>query len=757
MALFFRSDLKFRAIQGPIGIESVWCKFYFEHITIIIGVFYRPPGSSADSLITLTNFISEHNYSSGNIILMGDFNAPGIQWSTLSLSDSPSLTDTELLKFSLFLGLTQVVREFTRESAVLDLVFVSPTLLESTFNCLVTEGISDHKAVFVSLSCRVPTPNIVYSTHHDFNRADDVSILTVLEDSFENFERLSESSDVNDLVSFFESLVHSCITRFIPIKTKKKNVRLPWMTRELLQLTRRVKRLHCSIRRQTSPSLNEFNKLKEELRAKTKAAKDFYYQVTMKNLMVTNPRKFWSSILPSSTEPNTMDIDGASTSDPVTIANAFNSYFKSVFTIDNFQTPTFSLANPAPSIGDVCLSEEGILNLILNLDTKKSPGPDNIPNNFLVRYASCTSRYLMIIYKKSLATATVPLSWKLAKVLPFFKAGCKSSPANYRPISLTSHSCKILEHVIYKHIVEFLEANNILNQFQHGFRRGFSTITQLTEFSHDVIEAIDSGYQVDAIFIDLSKAFDTVLHSKLLLKLNFILKNPLLVGWISSFLSHRSQYVFFNSTASSTADVTSGVPQGSVLGPLLFLLFINDISGNITSQIRLYADDCVIYQKITSAEDHEKLNNSFSNFCTWCQTWQMNVNFQKTVCMTFSTRSSAHLFPYSFDGCHLTRKMEYKYLGLHFTHNMSWSKHIDITYNKALKRLGYLQRVLRVAPKETKLLTFKTLVRPLLEYGCVVWNPHKASDIAKLESIQKKKPSVLSAEDMTGIFRLRPT
>lgn len=154
------------------------------------------------------------------------------------------------------------------------------------------------------------------------------------------------------------------------------------MTRELLQLTRRVKRLHRSTRHQIFPSRNEFKKPKEELRAQTKATKNFYYQVTMKNLIVTNPGKLWRSVLPCSTEPNTMDIHGASTSDPVTIPNAFIFYFKYVFTIANLQTPTFSQANPAPSIGDVSLSEESILNFIPNLDTKKGKTQIIFPTTF---------------------------------------------------------------------------------------------------------------------------------------------------------------------------------------------------------------------------------------------------------------------------------------------------------------------------------------------------------------------------------------
>lgn len=187
----------------------------------------------------------------------------------------------------------------------------------------------------------------------------------------------------------------------------------------------------------------------------------------------------------------------------------------------------------------------------------------------------------------------------------------------------------MLEHVIFKHIMNFLESNNLLSNFQHGFRRGFSTVTQLIAFSHDISMNLDAVYQIDAIFIDFSKAFDTVIHSKLLHKLNKILNNPQLVHWISCFLSNRSQFVCFDSIASSPAQITSGVLQGSILGPLLFLLYVNDLPDIVHCKIRLYADDCVLYHVIHSPNDHILLNDSFASFCNWCRSWQMNINYKK--------------------------------------------------------------------------------------------------------------------------------
>lgn len=263
-------------------------------------------------------------------------------------------------------------------------------------------------------------------------------------------------------------------------------------------------------------------------------------------------------------------------------------------------------------------------------------------------------------------------------------------------------------------------------------------MTQLIAFSHDISVNLDAGNQIDAIFIDFSKAFDTVIHSKLLYKLNKILNNPQLVHWISCFLTNRSQFVYFDSVASSPAEITSGVPQGSVLGPLLFLLYVNDLPDIVRSNIRLYADDCVLYQVIQSPNDHIFLNDSFASFCNWCRSWQMNINYKKTVFMSFTNRSVLSDFNYSFNGLSLQRVYQYKYLGVLFTHNLSWSHHIDYITAKALKKLGYLRRTLSAAPSDTKLAVYKTLIRPVLEYASPVWNPYNQCEIKQIESVQRK-------------------
>lgn len=268
---------------------------------------------------------------------------------------------------------------------------------------------------------------------------------------------------------------------------------------------------------------------------------------------------------------------------------------------------------------------------------------------FLRRYAECVAKFLVVIFQASLLTATLPRDWRIARVIPIFKKGDRLIPDNYRPISLTSTCCKLIEHIIANHILEFLERHSILTSFQHGFRKGYSTVTQLVTVTHEFAKALDNNVQVDTIFLDLSKAFDKVPHDKLIQKLKNINLPESLVAWVSRYLMNREQYVLIDGHASSCLPVTSGVPQGSVLGPLLFLVYINDIVTVVTptTHVRLFADDCILFREISSMQDQIELNTNLDNIYSWCRDWGMVVNAEKTVSLRITRKKSPFQFQYT--------------------------------------------------------------------------------------------------------------
>lgn len=278
----------------------------------------------------------------------------------------------------------------------------------------------------------------------------------------------------------------------------------------------------------------------------------------------------------------------------------------------------------------------------------------------------------------------------------------------------------------------------MLDNRQHGFRKNFSTVTQLLETVHDLASAIDRQRQVDIIYLDFEKAFDRVSHPKILLKLKSILQNDSLHSWIEAYLSNREQGVCIDDVSSKSAVVQSGVPQGSVLGPLLFLVFINDIASDIPIKVKLFADDCVLYHEIESPNDQATLNTSLNKIQEWCLKWQMTINLEKTVAMTITRKKHPLNFQYHVGNCFLNVVSSYKYLGVVFTSDLRWNDHTTYISNKARKKLGYLRRTLGNSTKEIKLLAYKTYVRPLLEYAAPVWDPYTQTNIDKLERVQRK-------------------
>ena len=310
------------------------------------------------------------------------------------------------------------------------------------------------------------------------------------------------------------------------------------------------------------------------------------------------------------------------------------------------------------------------------------------------------SPMLALIYNESLAQGTVPDDWRQANVAPVFKKGEKCNAANYRPVSLTCICCKTLEHIIVSNINKHLAFESTLADCQHGFRSQRSCKTQLVQFYHDMVSNLDGARdrgqkQTDVIIMDFAKAFDKVPHRRLLYKLGYYGIRGSTHKWISSWLSERSQKVVLDGQASDPVPVLSGVPQGSVLGPVLFLIFINDLPDNIRSPVRLFADDCVLYRNIKSPIDCQILQDDLNSLSQWETDWQMKFNVAKCHSMRVTRHlpDKQILFDYTLHQQKLEQVQSAKYLGLTITDNLDWGQHVSEISCKATKTMGFLRRI----------------------------------------------------------------
>jgi hypothetical protein len=459
------------------------------------------------------------------------------------------------------------------------------------------------------------------------------------------------------------------------------------------------------------------------------------------------PKKFWSyvnSLRNGQNNISSLRENGILRTDSKDKANILNHQFHSVFTEEGSGTLPPLGTGQFPKMNDIYVNPNGVRSYLGKLNPNKASGPDTINARMLKECCNELGDILTAIFNKSIKTGQVPDDWRKANVAPIFKKGEKYDPSNYRPVSLTCISCKVLEHILVSNIMKHLQTNNILVDSQHGFRSRRSCETQLVQFIQDIALNLDKGYgkrhkQTDVIVMDFAKAFDKVPHKRLLYKLEHYGVRGTTNRWIASWLSDRTQEVVLDGTHSDSAPVISGVPQGSCLGPILFLLFINDLPDGILSNVRLFADDCVLYRNIYSHQDCIELQNDLMKLGIWEQNWLMKFNVSKCHSMRISRHrlDKQITHRYTLHGQTLDEVNETKYLGVTITNKLDWTPHIQNITTKATKTLGLLRRNLSLAPRETKVNAYQTLVRPQLEYASPIWNPHTQVNTRKIEMVQR--------------------
>ena len=350
-----------------------------------------------------------------------------------------------------------------------------------------------------------------------------------------------------------------------------------------------------------------------------------------------------------------------------------------------------------------------------------------------------------------MVTGILPDEWKTSTVSVLFKKGKKDSIENYRPISLTCICCKIMESVVRDHVMEYFSVNNLFSNKQYGFIKGRSTVLQLLKVTDDWVKALEEGGQIDIVYTDFEKAFDKISHQRLISKLHTYGLNDVVINWIQSFLFTRSQRVKINSTVSDSKSVLSGIPQGSVLGPLLFVIFINDLPQQCgeLGEMFLFADDSKIYKHIKNANDFIALNQCCKNVYEWCDNWLMKLNISKCKILSICyNRNSIIKHDYGFnvsghDFISLDHVDSIKDLGVVMDSGLSFDSHIYDKINMANKMLGIVKRNFQDLDKNSFILLYKGMVRCHLEFAVSVWNPYRIGLIEDIEKVQKRETKLI--------------
>ena len=428
---------------------------------------------------------------------------------------------------------------------------------------------------------------------------------------------------------------------------------------------------------------------KREARIEIKAAKLGYEKRLSENIK-SNSKAFWNCVQSKckTTESvgNLVDEGGVIVSEGTKKATILNEFFTSVFTKENTsKMPTFNNRNNRATINSFKITTEVVGKYLKELNASKSQGPDNLHPKLSLETLEEIKNPLTEIFNKSLQEGTVPNDWKLANIIPLHKKGSKSSPKKYRPISLTLVAFKLMEKLVRDKTMSHMEEKNLFTKHQHGFRKGYSCVTQLIDVCEKWTEELDNKNSVDVVYLDFQKAFDSVPHKRLLSKLKGCGIQGKLLKWIENFLKNRKQRVQVNGSSSEWVDVTSGIPQGSVLGPLLFLIYINDLPDVVHSFIKLFVDNAKLYAVVKTARDATVVQNDLGSLDNWSEIWQINFNNDKCTHMHLGKDQEFSMYSMRQNGAPviINQVTEQKDLGVTINNKLEFVPHIQAMVKKA--------------------------------------------------------------------------
>ena len=543
--------------------------------------------------------------------------------------------------------------------------------------------------------------------------------------------------------------IESIIDKFVPFQKQGKRCRKKHLSKEAIRKIM-LKQTMWRVYRRTRKD-EDYAKYKEALNAATteiRQSKRSYEQKLACNIK-NDSKSFYAYVRSKQNVQDKVgpleDSAGNIISQGFLMAEDLNGYFSSVFTKEDISSLPVADAKfqgaKSDYLGRLVVTPELVAKKIKAMKDNKSPGVDGIPPKLLMETVEQISIPLARVFNLSLKEGVVPFEWKEANIIPLFKKGSRNKSENYRPVSLTSVICKLLERLIKDHMVEFLVKHKLLNSSQHGFLKARSCLTNMLCFLEEITKWIDVGSPVDIIYLDFQKAFDKVPHQRLLLKLKAHGIGDSITDWIEQWLTDRRQRVVVDGEVSNWKSVLSGVPQGSVLGPILFLIYINDLDDSITSNVLKFADDTKLFRKVNTDGDKQHLQNDLDRLVKWSEKWQMLFNFGKCKCLHTGHRNLN--VNYKMGDTVLGTTVKEKDLGVTISADMKVSEQCCIAASKGNQILGLIRRNITYKGKKLIIPLYKAIVRPHLEYCIQAWRPYRKKDIDTLERIQRRATKMI--------------
>ena len=760
--------------------ECILLELEVNNHRVLCGSIYRKPSSKANNDRLLRELIDSIAKKYNKVLLLGDFNYPKIDWKNSVVNSTPFSQEMQFYNCLENNFLTQHIKDFTRyrgtdKPSLLDLIITENTQSQvaDSVNIRAPLGKSDHCILTCDYLVSTDSPKDVElpPPRRNYYKGDYEKLKTLAKET--DWDHVLQDNNshitIDQMTVNFYDKMNDLINQSIPLcsATSPKTKKEPWMKKSALK---QIKKKYHSWKRYTESGkyrmyqiyTKERDKANKEVR-KVKA--EYEKKIAME--CKKNPKAFFRYCnSKSSTKSNIIrlkDKDGNIIMSNEENANRLNNFFSSVFTqehdspelifnsahkqifneeLDDPFTTNFQHCDDMPAIK---FTEDEVYNILKTLDPYKSFIDTCVHPMVLKELAEELTYPITKLFQLSIAQGQLPSLWKEAVVSPIYKDNDRHSEKNYRPISITSTLCRCLEKIIKSNILTHLVQQECLSNHQHGFTKHKSCMTNLLETMEDITALYDQGLAVDEVFLDFAKAFDKVPHQRLIYKLNkYGISNETLC-WIESFLNNRSQRVKIGKTLSNKKKVLSGVPQGSVLGPILFLLFINDLPDGIDSYVKLFADDSKIYRHIKSEHDPEIIQGDLNSLMEWCSTWGMIFNKSKCHVLHYGKHNPCSV--YHLNGYIITAEDHQRDLGVSISNTLNPRQHIQNCVEKANKKLAMIKRTFTLKTKETIIPAYKALVRPLLEYCQEIWAPWLQTDINAIEKVQERALKLIPSLD----------
>ena len=558
--------------------------------------------------------------------------------------------------------------------------------------------------------------------------------------------------DMNEVPKNWTDTLKCVVHNHTPCKTitiKGKNKK--WFNKDIKRLMRKRDSEYSKAKKTRKPKTDKvwdnWKQLSQEVKDECEIAKkkELDKLTNRINQGAGNEKDWWNLV--SSLYKNQTDssdhpllVEGKWIDDMKEKAEILNQHFATISRVDDPDGPLPEeevYNDNIPTIDTVNITEEKVKNAIKQSKRRSAAGQDGLSNDVLKRCSDNIVPFLTKYFQACMDKQLMPPEWKKANVVPVHKGGAKEDVANYRPISLLSCTSKLLERVICDDLNIFLEENNIIGPNQFGFVRGSSTIDQLMELYHRVITSMDNQLLMKVIFLDVSKAFDRVWRKGLIHKMRKLGIRGRLLGWFASYLEERMQRVVLKGTVSAWSTIMAGVPQGSILGPILYLLFAEDLCELIMCGLRMFADDTLLFAEgLTERECAKAIQPSLDALNKWAKKWKIKLNSSKTKTLTFS-RVGSLKYPLTMDYRFVEEVLIHKHLGLTLSYDGRWSEHLTVISRKVTKRLCILRRYTKKINRKSLQMIFNSYILPIMEYGNIAMANMNCGDCERLEELHR--------------------